>query len=263
MKALSIQQPYAWQVIYGGKDIENRDWQTNHRGTIAVHAPIKRHSSSEFPRGSLRPPEEELGFQSIIGFVDIVDCVEKHHSKWRGSAGYGFVLENPRPLLKPIPCVGAQKFWEVPANVLRRCKIATRTSSKSGLKLRTFQYGTAPKRGQGLRIGTARFQPLRVPKDEWCDYFDVWFRVLAPTAKLVHRMKQETVSYTEFCVQYERELLSKVESRQALDLLAAMAQRTPISVGCYCEDESLCHRTHLKNLIERAARKLKSGGIQK
>ena len=59
--------------------------------------------------------------------------------------------------------------------------------------------------------------------------------------------------YRTFCASYERELLSSAESRQALDLLAVLSTRTPISVGCYCEDESWCHRSHLRKLIARRA----------
>ena len=52
------------------------------------------------------------------------------------------------------------------------------------------------------------------------------------------------MDYNDFCAIYERELLGRAESRQALDLLAAFARRTPISIGCYCTDESRCHRRH-------------------
>ena len=264
MKALTIQQPYAWQVIYGGKDIENRNQRTHkERETIAIHASATRHDSEKFPRGAMSPDKNDLAFSAIIGFVDIVGCAEKgtKYSKWHDPDSYGWILENPRPLRKPIECSGAQSFWEVPANILRRCK--AQLAPKNPLKLRTFRYSDDPKRGEGLRIGTTRNPPLYAPKKRWRKSFDVWFRLLAPSKKLRQRNKRGKITHREFCDLYERELLNKHESRQALDLLAAMAQRTPISVGCYCEDESLCHRTHLKKLIERAARKLKSGGIQK
>ncbi len=61
------------------------------------------------------------------------------------------------------------------------------------------------------------------------------------------------MTYREFSARYEREITGRAESRQALDLLAALAMRTSISIGCYCEDESSCHRSHLRKLIERAA----------
>lgn len=128
---------------------------------------------------------------------------------------------------------------------------------KKVLKLRTFKHGDTPKRGEGLRIGTTRRPPRGKTKDEWSESFDVWFPVLAPSAALLQRRKRsKTMDHDGFCASYERELIGRAESRQALDFLAAMALRIPISIGCYCDDESNCHRSHLRKLIERAARNL-------
>ena len=123
------------------------------------------------------------------------------------------------------------------------------SSTKKALKLRTFRHGDAPKRGEGLRIGTTRRPPRGKTKDQWGDYFDVWFPILAPSDKLL-------ASRPFGFARYERELYSRAESRQALQLLAHIALRTPISIGCYCEDESHCHRSYLHKLIEREASKL-------
>jgi len=38
MKALSIQNPYAYFVASGLKDVENRRWQTRYRGKLVIHA---------------------------------------------------------------------------------------------------------------------------------------------------------------------------------------------------------------------------------
>jgi hypothetical protein len=38
VKALSIRQPWAWLIVNGQKDIENRCWKTHFRGKIYVHA---------------------------------------------------------------------------------------------------------------------------------------------------------------------------------------------------------------------------------
>lgn len=130
-------------------------------------------------------------------------------------------------------------------------------SAQAALQLCTFKHGDAPKPGEGLRIGTTRRPPRGATKKEWPDYFDVWFPVLAPSAALLRRCKSsQTMDYNDFCATYERELLRSADSRQAIDLLAALALRTSISIGCYCADESTCHRKHLRKLIERAARKL-------
>ena len=120
---------------------------------------------------------------------------------------------------------------------------------KKPLKLRTFRHGDPPKRGEGLRIGTTRRPPRGATKEQWPEYFDVWFPILAPSAKLLARRPFGFA-------RYERELFSRAESRQAVQLLAHLALRTPISIACYCEDESHCHRSYLRKLIEREARNL-------
>jgi uncharacterized protein YeaO (DUF488 family) len=76
--------------------------------------------------------------------------------------------------------------------------------------------------------------------------------MVAPSEELIHRYQREG-DYRKFCASYEREVLGHAESRQAIELLAAMARRMPISIGCYCEDESRCHRAHLRKIIARAA----------
>lgn len=144
---------------------------------------------------------------------------------------------------------------------VRRCADCTRDrllgkgegSASRNLKLRTFRNGDAPKRGEGLRIGTTRRPPRGATREEWAGHFDVWFPILAPSAKL---LASKTANYRTFCARYTREINSRAESRQALELLAQVALRTAISIGCYCTEESRCHRRHLRKLIERQARLL-------
>ena len=128
------------------------------------------------------------------------------------------------------------------------------------LKLHTFQVGSARKRGEGIRIGTVRYTPHGVLKRDYArgDYFDLWFPTLAPSRKLLQWARKQDVDAAEtwdtFAERYEREMTKQTDSRQALFLLAHLAQKTPLSVGCYCADESGCHRSVLRKLIERAAR---------
>lgn len=125
MKALSIRQPWAWLIIHGGKDIENRDWPTNYRGRVLVHASkgmTKNEWSDawDFAHGSGASPkavEAGVNFHNIerggiIGSVEIVDCVQFHHSRWF-MGRYGFVLANPQP--QPFrPFKGMLGFFDVP-----------------------------------------------------------------------------------------------------------------------------------------------------
>jgi hypothetical protein len=129
--ALSIRQPWAWAILSGGKDIENRDWTTNFRGTIAVHA-SKELSKDEisafsFCAGDILSPEKWQEFSdliesrkmptgAILGTVEIADCIRKSDSPWF-FGDFGFVLKNPKPLKSPIAIGGKLKFWEVPKDV--------------------------------------------------------------------------------------------------------------------------------------------------
>jgi uncharacterized protein YeaO (DUF488 family) len=127
------------------------------------------------------------------------------------------------------------------------------------LKLSTFQVGAPARPGQGLRVGVTRFPPRGVPKERWAadGYFDVWLPVLAPSAKLVAEIKKAVkgtdAEREKAFNRYERELLSNATGRQTVEFVAQIAARTPISIGCACEDESLCHRSRLFKIIQENA----------
>lgn len=136
MKALSIRQPWASAILRLGKDIENRDWPTTRRGTIAIHAtkPIcfedlqsdlydcdRRSNGEVSDYGLTHWADEELpGWPkyraAIIGIADLVDCVTQSNSRWF-TGKYGFVLTNSRPLKSPIICPGTLGFWELPSEI--------------------------------------------------------------------------------------------------------------------------------------------------
>jgi|PlaIllAssembly_1097288.scaffolds.fasta_scaffold363432_2 hypothetical protein len=118
MKAISLKQPYAWAVIFGGKDIENRTWNTKYRGELAIHASSSALKDYWWPRGTPKPLSGDLRSSVIIGVVDLVDVVEKSRSKWFGGP-YGFVLKNPKPLREPISYKGALNIWPLPPKIIR------------------------------------------------------------------------------------------------------------------------------------------------
>lgn len=119
MKALSIRQPWAWLIVHGGKDIENRSWHTKHRGRFLVHA-AKGMTSNEFTqallfcseRGLPMPDRDDMQRGGIIGSVDLVDSVDQSDSPWY-MGEKGFVLRDPKPL--PFaPLKGRLNFFDVP-----------------------------------------------------------------------------------------------------------------------------------------------------
>src|SRR5450631_3430874 len=127
MKALSIKQPWVYAILHEGKDIENRSWKRDFRGWLAIHASGTPRRGAVFPRGSQLPEKEDAPCSAICGVARVVDIVTNSHSKWfyrpdDGSINYGWVLEDPTPLAKPIPCHGTLGLWNVPPGILRSIK---------------------------------------------------------------------------------------------------------------------------------------------
>jgi uncharacterized protein YeaO (DUF488 family) len=106
--------------------------------------------------------------------------------------------------------------------------------------------------GEGLRIGTVRRPPRGVPKSEYAaqNWFDVWFPNLAPSPEVVKLAQNAETDkdWAAFVKKYRAEMSTPDNSR-TLDLLAALSHQTDFSVGCYCEDESRCHRSVLRSLL--------------
>jgi uncharacterized protein YeaO (DUF488 family) len=120
------------------------------------------------------------------------------------------------------------------------------------MSIRIVRLGVTPrKKGEGLRLGTVRRPPRGVPKREWAkDWFDVWFPNLAPSvATMKLGLSVETpAQWKTFASKYRKEMRTP-ENSHTLELLAALSHQMDLSVGCYCEDESGCHRSILRELL--------------
>ena len=126
------------------------------------------------------------------------------------------------------------------------------------MALRVVRLGSPRARNEGLRIGTVRRPPRGVPKSDHAkrDFYDVWLPDLAPSGQLVKTaLAAETAAQWRAFEKRYRAEMRRPERGHLLDLLAALSQTTNLSVGCYCEDESRCHRSVLRALLrERGAR---------
>jgi uncharacterized protein YeaO (DUF488 family) len=125
------------------------------------------------------------------------------------------------------------------------------------MAIRIVQLGTPRAKGEGLRLGTVRRPPRGVPKAEFAsrDYYDTWLPNLAPSAELMAQGQaaQDAKEWAAFSRKYHAEM-KQPDAAHLLDLLAALSHQTAFAVGCYCEDESRCHRSLLRGLLlERGA----------
>jgi uncharacterized protein YeaO (DUF488 family) len=122
--------------------------------------------------------------------------------------------------------------------------------------IRVVRLGTPRARGEGLRLGTVRRPPRGVRKEDYGrrDYFDLWLPDLAPSAPLVSWALSEPFTerrWASYARRYRREMQAPA-ARRLVALLAALSSQANFSVGCYCADESHCHRSLLRELLAEA-----------
>jgi uncharacterized protein YeaO (DUF488 family) len=118
------------------------------------------------------------------------------------------------------------------------------------MPVRIVRLGSPRQTAEGLRIGTVRRPPRGVHKEQYAasDYFDVWLPNLAPSAALMAVTKKggfTEAKWVSFTRRYLAEM-NRPDARRLIDLLAALSHSTHFSVGCYCEEESHCHRSLLR-----------------
>jgi len=127
------------------------------------------------------------------------------------------------------------------------------------MAIRVVRLGSARAKGEGTRIGTVRRPPRGVPKSEFAtrDFYDVWLPDLAPSDALVKRAlaAEDDRAWTAFVKKYRAEM-KRPEAARLLSLLAALSQSSHFSVGCYCEDETRCHRSVLRDLLAEHGAKI-------
>ncbi len=126
------------------------------------------------------------------------------------------------------------------------------------MPIRVVRLGSPRGNGEGPRLGTVRRPPRGVPKAEFArrDFYDVWLPDLSPSEELVRLglSAKDEKAWRAFERRYRAEMREPSRAR-LLDLLAALSEGTSFSVGCYCEDETRCHRSVLRALLaERGAR---------
>ncbi len=130
VKALTLRPPWAWAVIYGGKDVENRRWRTAYRGPLLIHAGKNADPDPEAtsrllwtmadPEALRQPRAAWQAREAIIGVVHLADVLTDSRSPWAAAGRYHWVFEFPSPIDPAIPCRGRPGLWVPPAAVAER-----------------------------------------------------------------------------------------------------------------------------------------------
>ncbi len=123
------------------------------------------------------------------------------------------------------------------------------------MPLRIVQLGSPRAPGEGLRIGTVRRPPRGVPKAEFAsrDYYDCWYPELSPSADTMAlgqaaQKTADTKAWQQFEKAFRKEM-AEAGADRTLQLLAALSQQASFAIGCYCDDETRCHRSILRALL--------------
>jgi len=131
--------------------------------------------------------------------------------------------------------------------------------------IRIVRLGSPRHRGEGVRLGTVRRPPRGVPKSEFAsrDYYDVWLPNLAPSESVLRagraafarraaapRAAESDAAWRRFDRAFTAEMKQR-DAARLLDALAALSHSADFAIGCYCEDESRCHRSILRRELQR------------
>ena len=122
------------------------------------------------------------------------------------------------------------------------------------MTIRVVRLGSPRQKDEGLRIGTVRRPPRGVKKEDYAskDIYDLWFPNLSRSEALLKEGQALTdeKSWKAFTRKFMAEMKLPGPKRE-LDLFAALSHQTDFAIGCYCTDESRCHRSILKTLLEQ------------
>ena len=120
------------------------------------------------------------------------------------------------------------------------------------MTIRIVRLGSPRVRSEGVRIGTVRRPPRGVPKSEFAsqDWYDVWYPNLSPSVETMQLGQAATTParWQGFARKFRREMAAPDNAR-TIALLAALSHQTDFAVGCYCADETRCHRSVLRALL--------------
>lgn len=130
MKAITVQQPWAWCIAAGHKLVENRTWMTDYRGPLAIHAGKTVDTASInmvkgmlvdlgviLDMGVFVPQRHLKALGAVVAVVDLVgictDSARCYCGVWAAIGQNHWKFANVHALAEPVPARGAQGLWNI------------------------------------------------------------------------------------------------------------------------------------------------------
>jgi uncharacterized protein YeaO (DUF488 family) len=128
--------------------------------------------------------------------------------------------------------------------------------------IRTRRWNDPKKKGDGLRLLICRYRPRALPKAK--ETWDLWWSHLGPSKELhaayYGKHGQTPIEWKEYRRRYLEEMKEQEETIALLAEKVAAGKTITLLCSSACTDETHCHRTLLRKLIEERAGRVKEGG---
>ncbi len=138
MKCITVRQPHAHLLATGAKFVDNRTWETNYRGWLAIHAGKSENALSD---GDMeRYPD--MAFSAIVAVTHMAGCVHINHIARliETQPEFGWIRDQNHiigpfcwllpviyPLAEPVQRVGKRGLFSLPLSTVRRLRAAAKT----------------------------------------------------------------------------------------------------------------------------------------
>lgn len=123
MRCLAVRQPWAWALVTGAKDVENRSWTTDYRGPVIIQASAGKTLVNHFAKSDPTLPKVPFAFGALIGVAELVNVVplsqDLETNPWAWGP-YCWRFTNARMFVEPIPAKGKLNLYTLPQDVAAR-----------------------------------------------------------------------------------------------------------------------------------------------
>jgi uncharacterized protein YeaO (DUF488 family) len=121
------------------------------------------------------------------------------------------------------------------------------------MPIRTKRWNDPREAGDGFRLLICRYRPRGLPKTD--ETWDAWDPDLGPSKELhaaAYGKGGLKFSWNDYRRRYLAEMKSQTSAIEALAKRVAAGETITLLCSSACERESRCHRSLLKELIEKA-----------
>jgi uncharacterized protein YeaO (DUF488 family) len=113
--------------------------------------------------------------------------------------------------------------------------------------IKTKSIYKSKERKDGKRILISGLHPRGVKKSQ----YDEWLKELSPSMELVHKYKNDDISWKKFLSLYKSQISKNPQSLELVKQLRKQSKEDEITLLCFEADGEPCHRHLLREIINK------------